>query len=138
MTAAVPAAAPAARPVAWPARVLAAVAVAVSGVVHLYLVLGEDYGGGDGNWLRYAFLAQGIGGIVLAVLLLVWRSVLPLLGAVAYGAATFGGFLLAVYLPDGLLGVHSMWGGWPETVSAVTEVLAVLAGSWALLLERRR
>ncbi|GEL96055.1 hypothetical protein [Cellulomonas composti] len=123
---------------AWPARLLAALAVATSGVVHLYLVLGEDYGGGDGNWLRYAFLAQGIGGIVLAVLLLTWRSVLPLLGAIAFGASTLAGFLLAVYLPDGLLGVHSAWGGWAETVSAITEALAVAAGLWALLLERRR
>lgn len=127
-----------ARPVAWPWRVLAALAVAVSGAVHVYLVAFEEYGGGDGNWLATAFWLQGVGGLVLAALLLVWRSPLPLLGAVAYGLSTLAGFLLAVYLPDGLFGVRSIWGGWPETVSAVTEALAVVAGAAALVVERRR
>jgi hypothetical protein len=125
------------RPVAWPLRVLVALAVAVSGAVHLYLVADQGYGGGDGNWLEYAFWAQGVGGLVLAVLLLVWRSVWPLLGAVAYGIGTLGGFLLAVYLPDGLLGVQSVWGGWPEIVSALTEALAIVGGLAAIVAERR-
>lgn len=125
------------RPVAWPLRVLVALAVAVSAVIHLYLVADQGYGGGDGNWLEYAFWAQGIGGLVLAVLLLVWRSVWPLLGAVAYGIGTLGGFLLAVYLPDGLLGVQSVWGGWPEIVSALTEAVAIVGGLAAVVAERR-
>ncbi|MBT0993628.1 hypothetical protein KIN34_04925 [Cellulomonas sp. DKR-3] len=125
------------RRVAWPLRVIVALAVAVSGVVHLYLVADQGYGGGDGNWLEYAFWAQGIGGIVLAVLLLVWRSVLPLLGAVAFGIGTLGGFLLAVYLPDGLFGVMSMWGDWPELVSAITEGIAIVGGLAAIAAERR-
>lgn len=125
------------RPVAWLWRVITALAVAISGGVHLYLVGSQGYGGGTGNWLETAFWLQGFGGIALAVLVLVWRSPLPLLGAIGYGLSTFAGFLLAVYLPDGLFGVQSIWGGWPETVSAVTEVLAVLAGAAALVVERR-
>lgn len=127
-----------ARPVAWPWRALAALAAAVSGAVHLYLVTVEEYGGGTGNWLETAFWLQGVGGIVLAVLLLVWRSPLPPLGAVGYGLSTLGGFLLAVELPDGLFGVRSMWAGWPEWVSAVADALAVVGGVAALVVERRR
>ncbi len=121
------------RPVAWVPRVLAAGAVAVSGVVHLYL---WRLGYFEGMWLRPLFLAQGVGGVVLAVLLVAWRSALPLVGAVAYGAATLGGFVVAT-TPGGLAGVHARWDGWPEWVSAVTEVLAVAAGVWALTAERR-
>lgn len=127
-----------ARRTAWALRALVALAVAVSAVVHLYLVLAQDYGGGDGNWLFYAFWAQGVGGVLLAALLLVWRSALPLLGAVAFGVGTLGGFLLAVYLPDGLLGVQSRWFGWPEWVSAITEAIAIVGGLAALAAERGR
>lgn len=126
------------RPVAWGLRVLVALAVIVSGAVHLWLVASQGYGGGTGNWLATAFWLQGVGGIVLGLLVLVWRSPLPLLGAVAFGAATLAGFLLAVYLPDGLLGVRSAWSGWPELVSAATEALAVVLGLAALAAERRR
>ncbi len=124
------------RPMAWGWRVVVALAVAVSAVVHLYLVIWQDYGGGTGNWLRWAFLAQGIGGLVVAALVLLWRSALPLLAAVAYGAATLGGFLVAT-TPGGLFGVRSVWGGWPEWVSAATEVVAIVGGVLALAAERR-
>lgn len=126
------------RSVAWSWRVLTALVVALSAAVHLYLVASEGYGGGDGNWLATAFWLQGVGGLVLAVLVLAWRSPLPLLGAIAFGLSTLVGFLLAVYLPDGLFGVMSQWAGWQEWVSAVTEALAVVAGAVALVAERRR
>ncbi|WP_309133674.1 hypothetical protein [Cellulomonas sp.] len=121
------------RRVARAPRALAAVAVVVSGVVHLYL---WQQGYFQGMWLRPLFLAQGVGGVVLGVLLLVWRGALPLVGAVLYGAATLGGFVVAT-TPAGLLGVRARWEGWPEWGSAVTEVVAVVAGLWALRRERR-
>ncbi|WP_246036292.1 hypothetical protein [Cellulomonas telluris] len=121
------------RRVARAPRALAAVAVVVSGVVHLYL---WQQGYFQGMWLRPLFLAQGVGGVVLGVLLLVWRGALPLVGAVLYGAATLGGFVVAT-TPAGLLGVRARWEGWPEWVSAVTEVVAVVVGLWALRRERR-
>ncbi|MFC8190032.1 hypothetical protein ACFUMH_00065 [Cellulomonas sp. NPDC057328] len=130
---ATPAPAGARRPVAWVPRVLASGAVAMSGVVHLYL---WGLGYFEGMWLRPLFLAQGVGGVVLAVLLVAWRSALPLVGAVAYGAATLGGFVVAT-TPAGLGGVRARWEGWPEWVSAVTELLAIAAGLWALARERR-
>ncbi|QGQ20646.1 hypothetical protein GC089_17440 [Cellulomonas sp. JZ18] len=120
------------RPVAWAPRVLAALAVVASGVVHLVL---WQQGYFTGMWLRPLFLAQGVGGVVLGVLLLVWRSPLPLLGAVAYGAATLGGFVVATS-PLGLFGVRARWEGWAEWVSAVTELVAVVAALWALRRER--
>ncbi|MFS0704328.1 hypothetical protein AB6N23_07385 [Cellulomonas sp. 179-A 9B4 NHS] len=129
-----PARAGARRPVAWVPRVLAAAAVAVSGVVHLYL---WRLGYFEGMWLRPLFLVQGVGGVVLAALLLVWRGAWPLVGAVAYGAATLGGFVVAT-TPVGLGGVRARWEGWPEWVSAATELLAIAAGLWALTAERRR
>lgn len=121
------------RAVARVPRALAAAAVVVSGVVHLLL---WQQGYFTGMWLRPLFLAQGVGGVVLGVLLLVWRSPLPLLGAVAYGAVTLGGFVLATG-PAGLLGVRARWEGWAEWVSAVTELLAVVAALWGLRRERR-
>ncbi len=126
------------RPVAWSWRVLTALVVAISAAVHLYLVASQGYGGGTGNWLATAFWLQGVGGLVLAVLVLVWRSPLPLLGAAGFGASTLAGFLLAVYLPDGVFGVQSQWAGWQEWVSAITEALAVVFALAALSAERAR
>lgn len=119
---------------AWVPRVLAAVAVVASGVVHLHL---WRLGYFEGMWLRPLFGAQGVGGILLGVALLTWRSAVPPVAAVLYGAATLGGFALAT-TPAGLLGVRARWEGWPEWVSAVTELVAVVAGLWTLAAERRR
>jgi hypothetical protein len=117
---------------AWGLRVGLAAVIAVSAVAHLQL-----WSDGMRNVAVVGplFLLQGVAGVVLAVLLVVWRSPWPLLGAVGFGAATLLAFVVAT-LPAGLFGVHSRWSGGPEWVSAVTEAAAVLLGLLALRAER--
>ena len=57
----------------------------LSAVVHLDLWAG---GMKTLDVVGPAFLLNGVGGLVLGVLVLVWRHWLPLLGAVGFGVAT--------------------------------------------------
>ena len=111
-----------------------AICVVVSGVVHY------------ARWhtgMRYidivgpAFLVNAVAGVVIGVLLLVWRHWIPLFLAFGFGAATLGAFVVATS-PLGLFGVHSRWQGTAEWTSAVTEAVAIVLGVSALVAERRR
>lgn len=121
------------RRTAWVLRVVVAACVVVSGVVHFQLWR-------DG--MRFvdivgpAFLVNAVAGVVIGVLLLVWRHWVPLFLAVGFGLATLGAFVVAT-TPAGLFGVHSRWEGTPEWVSAVTEALAIVLGGIALVRERK-
>jgi hypothetical protein len=116
--------------VTW--RVLTALAVMVSAAVHLQLWL-EGMGAVD--VVGPAFLLNAAGGAAIATAVLVWRSWLPLLGAVAFGLSTLAAFALSVTV--GLFGVHERLLGAPQVVSAVAEVVAVAGAVAALLSERR-
>lgn len=120
------------RPIALGLRVVIAVCVVTSAVVHL--ILWND-GMRTVDVVGPAFLLNGVAGIVLGVLLLVWRSVWPLLGAIAFGAATLGAFVVATTV--GLFGVQSRWEGTNEWISAITEALAIVLGIVAIVVERR-
>lgn len=120
------------RPIALGLRVVLAVCVVASAVVHL--ILWND-GMKNVDVVGQAFLLNGVAGVVLGVLLLVWRSAWPLLGAIAFGAATLGAFVVATTV--GLFGVHSRWEGTNEWVSAITEALAIVLGIVAIVVERR-
>lgn len=120
------------RPIALGLRVVIAVCVVTSAVVHL--ILWND-GMKSVDVVGPAFLLNGIGGLVLGVLLLVWRSVWPLLGAIGFGAATLGAFVIATTV--GLFGVQSRWEGTNEWISAITEALAIVLGIVAIVVERR-
>src|SRR5690606_5926740 len=78
-----------------------------------------------------AFLAQGVVGIVLAVLVVAWRHWLPVLGAVAFGAASLVALALAT-LPAGFFGVHERWTNSSVLVAAMSEAVAVVLGLLAL------
>lgn len=121
------------RPVALLLRVVLAACVVTSAVVHLQL---WNDGMRNVDVVGPAFLLNGVGGLVLGVLLLVWRAVWPLLGAIGFGVATLGAFVVATS-PAGLFGVHSRWEGTPEWISAITEALAVVLGVVTVLVERR-
>ena len=114
-------------------RALTALAILASAVLHLVMYL---------EWaqnlfpLGAAFLAQGIVGIALAVVVLVWRSPLALIAAALYGAGSIGAFFLSS--ATGFLGVTAQLVGWQEWTSKGVELLAVLAALAALALERRR
>lgn len=120
------------RPVALGLRLVLAVCVVTSAVVHLQL---WNDGMKSVDVVGPAFLLNGVGGIVIGVLLLTWRTVWPVLGAIGFGAATLGAFVVATTV--GLFGVQSRWEGVPEWVSAITEAVAIVLGVVTLLVERR-
>jgi hypothetical protein len=83
-----------------------------------------------------AFLLNGVGGIVLGVLVLVWRHWLPLLGAIGFGVLTLTAFIIST-TPGGFFEVHEQWVGIPVWLSAISEIGAIVLGTAAILVERR-
>ena len=74
-------------------RGVAAAAVFISAVVHASLWF-DGYR--DVAVIGPAFMLNAVGGVVIAILLLRWRSWVPLLLAVGFGAATLGAFAFSV------------------------------------------
>ncbi|WP_199424470.1 hypothetical protein [Actinotalea solisilvae] len=113
------------------ARGLAAAAVLLSAVVHLDLwALGLS----AHPVLGPGFLATFVGGVVVALALLLWDHWLPPLAAVGFGLATLGAYVMA--LTVGFLGVQEAGGGTPATLSLVSESAAVVLGVVVLAAER--
>ena len=104
-------------------RLIAAAAVLVSAAVHLKLWIDVFR---DEDVVGPAFLANALGGLVIAVLLVLWRHWLPLLLAVGFGASTLGAFVTATTV--GLFGVHEHWTGGYVWTAFASEVLAIIAG----------
>jgi len=104
-------------------RVVAAAAVFLSAVVHVSLWFA---GFRDVDVVGPAFMLNAIAGVVIAILLLGWRSWVPLLLAVGFGAATLGGYILS--LTVGFFGHQETFGGVSQLAAAVSEVAAVVAG----------
>ncbi|SKC79609.1 hypothetical protein [Krasilnikoviella flava] len=117
-------------PVARAWRLVAAAAVLVSAVVHVVLYLdGYDTIAVVGP----LFLLNAVAGLVLAVLLVVWRHWLPLVGGIGFGGATLLAFVLSTTV--GFYGVNETFAGTNEIVAAASEVVAVVASAVALLRE---
>jgi hypothetical protein len=114
-------------------RALLCACLMLSAVVHLEL---WATGMRSVDIVGPAFLLNGIGGIVLGILVLVWRHWLPLLGAIGFGVATLGAFILAT-TPSGFFQVHSRWSGIPEWLAAISEIGAIALGIVAIVVERR-
>lgn len=115
-------------------RALVATCVLLSAVAHLFLWAD---GMSSVDVVGPAFLLNAVGGIVLGVLVLAWYHPLPLLGAIAFGAATLSAFIIST-LPSGFFGVHETWSGAPQLLSAAAEVGAILLAALAFVVERRR
>jgi hypothetical protein len=111
------------------ARVVTSAAVLVSAVVHLMLW----FNGVRDQSVGPAFLLNAAGGIVIAVLLLVWRHWAPPLLAMGFGLSTLGAFVIATTV--GLFGVHDHWAGGYVWTAAVAEVVALVAGGVLLARE---
>ena len=115
-------------------RALISAAVMLSAVAHLFLWA-------DGmktvSVVGPAFLLNAVGGIVLGILLLAWNHWLPLLGAIGFGLATLGAFILST-TSGGFFEVHETWSGAPQLVSASSEIAAIVLALVALVVERRR
>ena len=109
-------------------RIVGAAAVLVSAAVHLYLWV-------DGfrtmSVIGPAFLLNAVGGAVIAVLLITWRSWVPALLTAGFGVSTLGAFILSATV--GLFGLHEHWVGWPVWTAAVSEVVAIVVGSLLLV-----
>jgi hypothetical protein len=82
------------------------------------------------------FLLNGVGGLVLAVLLVAWRHWLPLVGGIGFGATTLVAFVLSTTV--GFYGVHETFAGVNELVAAAAEIVAVAASTVALVREQVR
>ncbi|WP_188037112.1 hypothetical protein [Actinotalea sp. JY-7885] len=113
------------------ARGLAAASVLLSAVVHLDL---WTLGLRAHPVLGPGFLATFVGGVVVALALLVWDHWLPVLATVGFGLATLGAYVMA--LTVGFLGVQEAGGGTPAVLSLVSEAGAVVFGVLALVAER--
>jgi hypothetical protein len=112
-------------------RIIVAAAVLVSGAVHLRLWAD---GFRDISVIGPLFLLNAVAGLVIAVGVLRWRSWPPLLLAVGFGASTLGAFVISATV--GLFGVHEAWnGGAYATTANVSELVALVVGSWALYAE---
>jgi hypothetical protein len=109
-------------------RLLAVVAVLVSAGVHLRL---WSTGFKDEHVVGPAFMVNAVAGVVIAVLLLTWRSWVPAFLTLGFGVATLGAFVIAS--TAGLYGVHERWVGGYVWAAAISEAVAILAGGWMLL-----
>jgi hypothetical protein len=104
-------------------RIVAAVAVLVSAVVHLKLWFD---GFRDIDVIGPAFMLNAVAGVVIAVLLLVWRHWVPSFLAAGFGASTLGAFIISATV--GLFGVHESWSGGYVLAAAISEAVAMVAG----------
>lgn len=115
-------------------RALLAVAAVVSAAVHFKLWYVDDFS--ELDVVGPAFLLNAVAGVVIAALLLVWRSWFPLLLAVGFGASTLLAFAIST-TPMGLFGVHDSWSGVQQWTAAVAEVVLIVGGVWAARAEGR-
>lgn len=113
-------------------RVIGALAAAVSAAVHLYLWFD---GVRDQGTVGALFVVNVVAGAVIAVLVLAWRSWVPLLLLAGLGATTLAAFVIAT--TGGLFGIHTTWDSWYAWVAALSEILAVVVAAAAAHAEGR-
>ncbi len=118
---------------AWVLRGLTAAGLLLSADVHLVLYV---QGYADIVVVGPLFLLNAVSGALLGVLVLTWRHWLPLLAAVAFGALTLAAFYVSTTV--GFFGVRETLGGTQQVLAAVAEWVVVVAGTLALVVERRR
>jgi fluoride ion exporter CrcB/FEX len=115
-------------------RLIAAIAVLVSAYVHLREWLD---GFRDVHVIGPLFVVNVVAGLVIAVLLVTWRHWLAPFLALGFGASTLGGFTSAT-TSAGLFGDHEKWQGPYVWLAAASEVVAILAGLYAVSRELHR
>lgn len=113
-------------------RFIAAAAVVVSAYVHLKL---WSDGMRHVHVIGPLFLVNVVAGAVIAVLLVTWHHWLAPLLALGFGASTLGGFVIAATW--GLFGDHEKWQGPYVWCAAASELVAIAAGAYGVLQERR-
>lgn len=113
-------------------RWMAAAGVLLSGLVHLWLWFD---GFRDIDWIGPLFMLNAVAGVLIAVLVVWWRSWFSAFLAAGFGAATLGAFLLSTTV--GLFGVQEILFGRWQIVAGVAEIVAVVAGGLVLVRELR-
>jgi hypothetical protein len=114
--------------------VLGAVAVAVSAIIHLHLWL---QGYKHIHTIGPLFLAQAVGGIVLAVVMVAYPRFVSAVAGAVYMASTIGGLLISATV--GIFGFHDGLSVPWATSSLVIEAagLVVLLAAGAAFFARR-
>jgi hypothetical protein len=110
-------------------RYITAAAVLASMAIHLVLWF---QGMRDVHVIGPAFLLNVVAGLVIAVLLVRWRSWVPAVLAACFGVCTLGAFTLAATV--GLYGTHEHWEGFYVWAAAISEIVAIVA-AFAIVLE---
>ena len=114
-------------------RALISFCVMLSAVIHLELWSN----GMKDTRVGTAFMINAVAGLAIGVLLLVWRSWIPLFLAAGFGATTLGAFLLST-TSGGFMGVHEEWQGFDIWACAIVEAAAIVLAVAAFLVERRQ
>ena len=114
-------------------RGLVAVALAITADVHFVLWYHDDFR--VIPRIGVLFLLNAVAGVLLAVLVVAWRSWLACLLAAGFGAMTLGAFYLSTTV--GLFGLHETARGGPQLHAESAEwVMVVLGLAAAVLLLR--
>jgi hypothetical protein len=111
-------------------RGLAATGVLLSAVVHLDLW--DLQGFRHIPTIGPLFMLNFIGGVVIGVVMLIWRHWLPMLAAAGFGAATVAAFWISVV--HGLFGLKEVATGSSQVLAEVAEYAAVVFGLFAAAL----
>ncbi|NYI46170.1 hypothetical protein BJ993_003250 [Nocardioides aromaticivorans] len=111
-------------------RAVGALAAVVTAVVHLYLWFD---GVRDQGTVGQLFLVNVVAGAVIAVLLVAWRSWVPLFLLAGLGATTLAAFVIST--TAGLYGIHTTWDSWYAWVAAISEIGAVVVAVAAAVTE---
>lgn len=114
----------------WLLRVVVAAALLGSAGVHFFLWTGSS------GLVGALFLLNAIGGLVIAVAVLVWHHWLPALGALGFGVLTLAAYLLSVTV--GFLGVHDGFNSQPEYWGVITEAVCIIGGIALMARSRKR
>lgn len=118
--------------VGWILRALVALGLLGSAWVHW--VVWQDWAK-DMAVVGPSFLVNVAAGVVIAIAVLVWRSPLPAIAAIAFGLATLAAYALS--LTVGFFGVQEQFATGEEVWGVITELGCVVFGT-ALLLTRDR
>ncbi|TDD02457.1 hypothetical protein E1181_22960 [Saccharopolyspora terrae] len=118
--------------VGWILRALVALGLLGSAWVHW--VVWQDWAK-DMAVVGPSFLVNVVAGVVIAIAVLLWRSPLPAIAAIAFGLATLAAYALS--LTVGFFGVQEQFATSEEVWGVITELGCVVFGT-ALLLTRDR
>ena len=115
------------------ARVVTSLAVLVSALAHGWLFFYDGWR--DVDVIGPLFMVNAISGVIIAVLVLVWRHWFSLFLAFGFSAVTFAALLISRWW--GLFGVQDTVLGPSQITCLVAEFVGMVAAVATFLLERR-